>query len=322
MLESELQSRNNEIYNLREENKELKVKSEENLFSFNRISRNENLLNFYSGISTISLFLWVVNIMKEKLNYVNCKTKCLSTEEVVLMILMKLKLGIFNKDLAYRFGISENSVSKIYREYVVLLANCLKNLIVWPSRSALRANMPECFKKKYRDCVCIIDCTEIFIERPSDLTARAKTWSNYKHFNTIKYLIGITPAGAVMFISKGWGGRVSDKEITIKSGFFEKLTNGDRILADRGFLINKELAVKGAFLSIPSFTKGKKQLSAQEVGVSRQIANVRIHVERVIGRLKKFKILNSIIPISQVNLLNHVMTIICGVVNLNKSVVQ
>ena len=40
------------------------------------------------------------------------------------------------------------------------------------------------------------------MERPRNLTARAKTWSNYKHNNTIKYLIGISPAGAVIFYLK------------------------------------------------------------------------------------------------------------------------
>ena len=65
-------------------------------------------------------------------------------------------------------------------------------------------------------CVCIIDCSEIKIERHFNLNSRAQTWSNYKHSNTIKYLIGITPAGAVSFLSHGWGGRVS-KEITLKS---------------------------------------------------------------------------------------------------------
>ena len=44
--------------------------------------------------------------------------------------------------------------------------------------------------------VSIIDCSEIFIEQPKNLTARAQTWSNYKHNNTAKYLIGITLSGA------------------------------------------------------------------------------------------------------------------------------
>lgn len=54
-----------------------------------------------------------------------------------------------------------------------------------------------------------------------------------------------------------------------------------------------------AKLHIPAFTKGKSQLSALEVEETRSIANVRIHVERVIGCVKqKFPILQSTIPIT------------------------
>ena len=70
------------------------------------------------------------------------------------------------------------------------------------------------FRQSYRKCVVIIDCFEIFIERATNLKARAQTWSNYKHHNTIKFLIGIAPQGAVTYISKGWGGRVSDVYLT------------------------------------------------------------------------------------------------------------
>ena len=81
--------------------------------------------------------------------------------------------------------------------------------------------------------VSIIDCTEIFLERPKNLTAHAQIWSNYKHNSTANYLIGITPSGTVMFLSAGWGGRVSNKQISIDSCFFEKISIGDCILADR-----------------------------------------------------------------------------------------
>ena len=121
----------------------------------------------------------------------------------------------------------------------------MRKLIILPSKGSLRKHLPSCFKS-YKTCVCIIDCTEIFIERPLNLEARAMTWSNYKHTNTIKYLIGISPAGAVTFLSHGWGGRVSDKIITIESGFLDFLENGDFVLADRGFLIEDELAARGA----------------------------------------------------------------------------
>ena len=75
--------------------------------------------------------------------------------------------------------------------------------------------------------MCIIDCTEVFIERPTILNAWAQIFSNYISRNTIKYLVGITPSVAVSFLSASWDGRASDKGITLKSGFLEKVTFGD-----------------------------------------------------------------------------------------------
>ena len=54
---------------------------------------------------------------------------------------------------------------------------------------------------------------------------------------------------------------------------------GDSAMADRGFTIEENLSLYQAKLAIPAFTKGKSQSDP----VSRGIANVRIHVERVIG---------------------------------------
>ena len=58
------------------------------------------------------------------------------------------------------------------------------------------------------------------------------------------------------------------------------------ILADRGFTIADNLAVYGAKLEIPAFTRGKTRLSQRDVEYSKQLSTVRIHVERVIGHLK------------------------------------
>ena len=103
----------------------------------------------------------------------------------------------------------------------------------------------------------IIDCFELFIEKPSSLLAKACTWLQYKHYNTAKYLISITPQGVINFISKGWGGRASDQHISENSGFLHHILPGDVILADRGFLIEESLGACGASLQIPAFTKGK-----------------------------------------------------------------
>ena len=147
--------------------------------------------------------------------------------------------------------------------------------------------------------VVIIDCFEKFIDRPSNLSAHASTWSNYKHHNIAKVLLEISPQGVVSFLSECWGGRVSDKCLTEHCGILKKLLPGDIVLADRGFDIAEVVAV---MLHIPGFTKGKPQLLASEVESMRKIANVRIHVERVIGCVRqKYGILQGTLPIDFVS---------------------
>ena len=72
----------------------------------------------------------------------------------------------------------------------------LTRLIYWPERQELWNTMPKCFQFSFGNrTTVIIDCFEVFIERPTNLLARAQTFSSYKHHNTIKVLIGITPQG-------------------------------------------------------------------------------------------------------------------------------
>ena len=91
---------------------------------------------------------------------------------------------------------------------------------------------------------------------------------------------------------------MSDKFLTEHCGILDKLLPGDVVLADRGFDITDSVQMMQATLHIPAFTKGKSQLSALEVHETRTIANVRLHVEHVIGNIRqKYSILQSTLPI-------------------------
>ena len=48
-----------------------------------------------------------------------------------------------------------------------------------------------------------------------------------------------------------FGGSISDKEITLRSGLVEKLQYGDCIMADWGFNIQEMLASKGVSVNVP-----------------------------------------------------------------------
>lgn len=115
------------------------------------------------------------------------------------------------KDLAYRFIISQSSVTNIFHEWLNVLYTSLGWLVLvkWPETDEWQ--LPEVFQNEvFRKVKCVIDCTEIFIERSSNLKARAQTYSYYKRHTTIKILVGISPCIWLCDISVNLLGRPSE----------------------------------------------------------------------------------------------------------------
>ena len=87
---------------------------------------------------------------------------------------------------------------------------------------------------------------------------------------------------------------VSDKFIVENSGCLKFLLPGDVVLANRGYDIEASVALQGATLDIPHFTRGCDQLAPGDNEATRKLANVRIHVERIIGAVSQcYQILSS-----------------------------
>ena len=109
---------------------------------------------------------------------------------------MRLRLNISTKCMSYLFNMSNPTASRLITRVVNIMFIKLKFLVKWPDRMALQKTMPMQFRRHFgKKCVVIIDCFEVFTDRSSNLLARAQTWSQYKHHNTAKFLIGITPQG-------------------------------------------------------------------------------------------------------------------------------
>jgi hypothetical protein len=226
--------------------------------------------------------------------------KKLGTLDELVLTLMKLRLDINIEFLADLFGVSKGTCSKIFNTWIKFLSQELRPLIFWPDKEIIRKLLPISILKQYPKLRCTIDCTEIFIEKPRHLELQALTWSDYKQHNTIKVLVGIAPNGAITFLSKCYGGRMSDRQIVRESSFLDGIDPGDVILADRGFPIREELLLHYANLVIPPPGSGIQQMSRENVLKTKTIANIRIHVERAINRIKWFAILKNTLPITLV----------------------
>ena len=313
---------NQKNYNLEVENKLLKVGTEE---WFN--DNNEKVL-FYTGLPNVNVLKTVFCFVSEDI--VENKRAVLSQFQEFILTLMRLRLNLTINDLAYRFNVSRSTISSVVLKWIDIIFVRLRPLIMWPGREEIILTTPLSFRKHFKTKIAvIIDCFEIFINKLINLKARAVTWSQYKHHNIIKFLIGISPQGVITFISKTWGGRTSDKYLTENCSFLDNLLPGDVVLADRGFDIAESVGFYYAEVKIPAFTKGKKQLSGADVESTRRIANVRIHVERVIGLVRnKYSILQSILPLdylitkeSGYTTIDKIVTVCSALCNICNSVV-
>ena len=309
----------------------MQSKLEKSLFRLENIEKDDDLVHFYTGFpnyDTLITFYRTIlepdaKVMRQwrsgesKDNYAEIKIGRnfkLPLLEQFFLTMVRLRLGLLELDLAVRFDLSQPSVSRITMTWINLLYHSLKSLERYPPWHIVRKYMPQVFKE-YPNTRLIIDATEFGIERPSSLVSQAGTFSSYKNKNTIKVLIGIIPSGAIVFVSPTYEGSISDKKLVQVSGLLEKLQVGDEVMADKGFDIQNLLAPLGVRLNIPPFLSSNSQFSCEDVLKTKKIAKLRIHVERAIGRIKEFRILNSTIPATMwdsINELIYVCAMLCN----------
>jgi hypothetical protein len=79
-------------------------------------------------------------------------------------------------------------------------------------------------------------------------------------------------------------------QLTNDCDILKLLQPGDTVMADRGFEIADMLQL-GVGLNIPPFLGEPKKFSEQDEIKTRRIAKHRIHVERAIQRIRRFRML-------------------------------
>lgn len=273
--------------------KQVQVSSGDIFSTFASTIKQDNHLNSLTGINSFDLLNCLVDLVEK--NFPDKKCHKLSVKERIILVFMKLKMALKLNVLSFLFKISPSWCKQIFVEYVGYLAHILKTVIHWPTYEECQKNMPLCFEH-FRTVRIVLDCLEIPIEKPKCLCCRIRTYSHYKGKQTIKFMTGVSPAdaGIITFVSKGYGGRSSDKGIFVQSDLIKKLCpRRDSIMVDKGFLIDQICNEHFIKLIRPSFLKKKKQFSEIESKENVLISKARVHIERVNQRIRLFNILNT-----------------------------
>ena len=309
---------------------------------YKHLLKSDRSCDFYTGLMSVSVFhelhsaisplikrRWrgakktstgVFRNFRKRPKVFGPKRKLCSKDEF-LMLLMKLRLGLLTTDLADRFNISLGLASAIFSTWVKASSSLLKHMVFVPNKDVIVQTMPNRFKKlNYADLHSILDGTEFFIETPKNLDLQKLTWSEYKHHNTVKILVSVAPNSSIVFVSKAYGGSISDKEITNRSNYLDYIPKYSRIMYDKGFNVNTECSEHLIYYTVPPSRKGAAQMTPNEVKKTKKIANLRILVEQVIRRLKTFRILATEFPITLLKLFDDVIIVCSALSNLRKPI--
>ena len=170
----------------------------------------------YTGIEKSIFTVMVETVDQFSLNYWSGKpVKSITPEDQLLIFLIRLRLDLPYFDIAKRYSVSQTTIQNSVMTYLhtiheIFFIGAMKEL---PSQEKNKCAMPIAFES-ITNCRIIIDCTEVRIASPRSDLAASSTFSNYKHFLSAKYLLGVAPNGAITFVSDGFPGSTSEKSVT------------------------------------------------------------------------------------------------------------
>lgn len=232
--------------------------------------------------------------------------------------MLKIKQDLSYSMLCVLFQkISRNTCSRVFKTTVLLLSTILTSIVSrFPSREEINVNIPLCFHN-FKSTRVVLDCTEIPVERSKCLRCRIRCYLQYKSGFTLKFLVGVTLAGLIFYISPAYGGRASDQLIFSKSELINQMISGtDGIMVDKGFLIESLCIENGNDLFRPPFMHDD-QLTSEKAQFNRKIAAARVHIELVNQRIKMFKMLRHHFSWGLLDYVDHIFKIACTTVNLS-----
>ena len=273
----------------------------------------------------LTILCFFFNILGPAASDLNFVSKIpLSPENQLFLTLMKLRQNKDDLELSFFFQIRPQQVSIIFTTWVNFLYYQLSEINIWPSSETVLSHMPSQFKHCFPTTRVILDATEVPIQKPKAVDAQSETFSVYKNKNTLKCMIGCSPRGSVSFVSDAYGGSTSDREIVERSPLCTDNTlfqSGDSIMADRGIMVQDLFATKDVKVNTPTMLRGKSQLDPEEVHKDRKIASKRIHIERIIGLAKTFKILKCDLNSHWITLGDRIIKVCFYICNFRRCIV-
>lgn len=228
----------------------------------------------------------------------------LSLDNEFLLTMMKLRLGLYNQDLAFRFGVSLKSTVDIFDTWTNLMHKKLQPIVLWPARTLVDEHMPLSFKENFPTTRVIVEFVELKMTYEA---ASVEDDFNYVERTQCKGMVALLPSGHVALASGLYPLSLDEKTIVTCSELMKQTFDaGDTFMADRSTRIHTIMDVN---LRIPPFFESDEKFKPQE---ARSMETLHNDIIKALDRIRSFLILDRVLPSRSVT---KIWDICCRLVN-------
>ncbi|CAG2190183.1 unnamed protein product [Mytilus edulis] len=173
MLHEEIDNLREEKATLTKENQDLNTQLQQSRLSASAIDSNPSRSTFYTGIS-YDIFVTIFTFLSQFLTRTNLSDKFPHRDQLFIT-LVKLRMDLPFEFIALQCGQANSTVNNVFWRWIDLMHAKLGFLVHWPDRETMQRTFAFLyFKSKFPRLTSIVDCFEIFIDRPKNLNARIK----------------------------------------------------------------------------------------------------------------------------------------------------
>ena len=291
-------------------------------------------MHFYTGLKSYAAFQFVLSTLGpaiHHLNYYDGSSPPLDLEDQFFFILIKLRRRKTNYELSILFRLSVSRVMSLFCHMGQFHVRSVERvgLVAFPRVGFLLCTPRLPSRVPYNNGHYWWDGVSYYETGGS--TGNVLDFQEAKHCQSA---CGMYPGGAVSYVLEAYCGSPSDRQICEQEELPRPCDAGDSVMADKGnhrkyrylqfnihicnlqmlaaqfqssavfsLICLTDFNVQNLFIpydmmiNIPTFFRKKNRISSQTVLKDRKLASKRVHVERITGLAKTFKILTS--PLSK-----------------------
>jgi hypothetical protein len=216
--------------------------------------------------------------------------------------------------LAYLFGVSESSVSRVLNRVLPLLEQNGRDTMRLPDPGRKRRRELDELLKATPELAVVIDSIEQWVQRPADRQDAESHYSGKKQQHTLKSQVAVDEdSGQFVEVSASVPGPPADLKLLAQSQLLERLPAGVGALGDLAYLGMDQLHPTAQAATPRRKPRGQPR-PPEDVAFNQAFARRRIVVEHSIGLARRFEALTQL---DRHHRKHHAARVaaVCGLVN-------